>query len=75
MLWVRAGAADTPYKCDTCLLVLLHLLEKLHIGLQCLIGMQELQAEVRKRQSAVLRPEPGSEEEHMNAFQRQKRLR
>ncbi|KAL0049164.1 hypothetical protein WJX82_007930 [Trebouxia sp. C0006] len=36
---------------------------------------QELQAEVRKRQSAVLRPEPGSEEEQLNAFQRQKRLR
>ena len=37
--------------------------------------LQELQAEVRKRQSAVLRPEPGSEEEQLNAFQRQKRLR
>lgn len=36
---------------------------------------QELQAEVRKRQAAVLRPEPGSQEEHLNAFQRQKRLR
>lgn len=37
--------------------------------------VQELQAEVRKRQAAVLRPEPGSEEEQLNAFQRQKRLR
>ena len=37
--------------------------------------VQELQAEVRKRQTAVLRPEPGSEEEQLNAFQRQKRLR
>ena len=37
--------------------------------------LQELQAEVRKRQAAVLRPEPGSQEEHLNAFQRQKRLR
>ncbi|DBA92205.1 TPA: hypothetical protein ACH3X1_015914 [Trebouxia sp. C0004] len=36
---------------------------------------QELQAEVRKRQAAVLRPEPGSEEEQLNAFQRQTRLR
>lgn len=36
---------------------------------------QELQAEVCKRQAAVLRPEPGSEEEQLNAFQRQKRLR
>jgi hypothetical protein len=37
--------------------------------------VQELQAEVCKRQAAVLRPEPGSEEEQLNAFQRQKRLR
>lgn len=37
--------------------------------------LQELQAEVRRRQAAVLRPEPGSEEEDLNAFQRQKRLR
>ena len=37
--------------------------------------VQELQAEVRKRQAAVLRPEPGSEEEQLSAFQRQKRLR
>lgn len=37
--------------------------------------LQELQAEVRRRQAAVLRPEPGTEEEGLNAFQRQKRLR
>ena len=37
--------------------------------------LQELQAEVRRRQAAVLRPESGSEEESLNAFQRQKRLR
>ena len=37
--------------------------------------LQELQAEVRRRQAAVLRPEAGSEEERLNAFQRQKRLR
>ena len=37
--------------------------------------LQELQAEVRRRQAAVLRPQPGSEEEGLNAFQRQKRLR
>lgn len=37
--------------------------------------LKELQAEVRKRQAAVLRPAPGSAEEGMNAFQRQKRLR
>ncbi|KAL3156965.1 hypothetical protein ABBQ38_001223 [Trebouxia sp. C0009 RCD-2024] len=39
------------------------------------LSLQELQAEVRRRQAAVLRPEPGTEEEGLNAFQRQKRLR
>lgn len=39
------------------------------------MSTQELQAEVRKRQAAVLRPEPGSEEEQLSAFERQKRLR
>lgn len=39
------------------------------------MSTEELQAEVRKRQTAVLRPEPGSVEEQLSAFQRQKRLR
>ena len=45
------------------------------MSLLVLRHVQELQAEVRKRQAAVLHPEPGSAEEHLSAFQRQRRLR